>query len=351
MRTFLYHFHGLGPYDFSDMAPGALGELNRLAADRDLDLLPTIYLPRDRLRQLEELSAEYRDQAGVGRLDRVAGLAVEGPILGPQGGIPRAGKWYPTAREWSRIAALGASGLRYIVMAPDAMALDDEVDDGLTFRALMELLYDNDVRVALGHFHRDNPARSAARMRHVLDFLHTAYVSSPFLVLTDHLYNDMPRAFTHAYRKPSQAADRDRDLPPLLAAEWRADHLDRLLGPVPAAMLQEALAGRLTPCINFDGQHVDLDIVARTVEFLGSDRLIALTDHTESLVMAGEILTRDDASGLLLRDDGAVAAGSCGPDAQLKNMKRIGLSDEAIGRIFHSNAAAAVAYRPSRRAA
>lgn len=104
------------------------------------------------------------------------------------------------------------------------------------------------------------------------------------------------------------------------------------------------------PCINFDGEHVDLAITQKTVEWLGCERLIALTDHTEVLTMAAERLSRDPENGLLLRADGAVAAGSSGPDLHRANMRTIGMTEEDIQKVFFHNPREAIAFRPSRRA-
>ena len=345
MSTFLYHFHGLGRFDFSTLDPGDLDELQELAARQDLEILPTVYLRREALPRFAEVVESYGVARGQGRLPNIAGFAVEGPLLGPQGGIPRAGRWFPSGKEWRELARLGRHGLRYIVMAPDAMELDDEIEPGFTFADLLFEFYDNGARVALGHFHRDDPERSARRLNDVLALLHGRYESSPFLVLTDHLYNDMPRAFTHAWRTSEQRERRPGELAEFLAHDWEGGDLEKLLGPVPAAMLAAARDGLLMPCLNFDGYHVDLEICRRTFEYLGEDRLITLTDHTELPTMAAEPLTRDEHSRLWLRDDGAVAAGSAGPVPQMRNMRSIGLSEQAIEKLFSSTPRQAVAYQ------
>lgn len=348
MATLLYHFHGLGDIDFSSMRPEELPQLEAIANGADLEIVPTIYLRRDRLSLLEELLSSYAELASLGRVPSIAGFAVEGPLLGPQGGIPRAGKWRPTSNEWLRLAALGRQGLKYVVIAPDAMELTSEIGDGLTFGALVGAFYDLGARLALGHFHHDAPERSAARMRAFLNYVHDCYQPSPYLVLTDHLYNDMPRNFRHAWRTTADVGERKRELARVLG-DWSRADLHDLLGPVPATMLESAMTGLLMPCINFDGVHVDLAVVRQTVEWLGCERLIALTDHTDVLSMAGETLTRDPDNGLLLRDDGAVAAGSSGPDRHRANMRAIGMSEEDIQAVFWKNPRRAIAFQPSRR--
>lgn len=353
MKPVLYHFHGLGRFDFSSMAPGDLAELNQLAVERNVEVVPTIYLERSRLLWLEDLCAELRRAMGQGEIPNILGLAVEGPLLGPNGGIPRSGAWIPTVEDWRRIAALGNGVLRYIVMAPDAMDLAEEIEPGFRFSDLIDLLYGNDVRVAIGHFAHDardggDPRDSAERTERVVEYIHGRYVSDPNLVLTDHLYNDMPRNFVHAWRTAAAAERRSAELAPVTEADWNCADLEVLLGPVPAVMLDLARRGLIMPCINLDGQHVDLAITKKTFEYLTADRLIALTDHTEVDWIADEKLTLAD-SGLWLRDDGRVAAGSSGPGRQIDNARSIGLDSEQIAAVFERNPRKAIHFSPVAR--
>ncbi|MFJ9085814.1 hypothetical protein ACIRL3_25665 [Streptomyces sp. NPDC102384] len=351
MKAFLYHFHGIDDFDFSSISPGDLPRIQKAAASREYGILPTVYLRRENLPKLVEVLQEYHQLAQEEAVSNIAGFAIEGPLLGPQGGIPRAGRWYPSAKEWDVIASLGPLGLRYIVMAPDAMALDERIDDGPTYGDLLISFYEQGLRIAVGHFHRHAPERSATRLRNVLEFLHGRYKSSPYLVLTDHLYNDTPRNFKHSWRTPEERIHRDAELHRVLACDWNNTDLRELLGPVPAEMLRSARESLLYPCINFDGYHVDLEICRRTVDYLGADRLIALTDHTEVATMAQEPLTRSDHNPLWLRDDGAVAAGSSGYGQQRENILSIGLDDSAIQRMFVTNPVAAIEYQIKKKAA
>ncbi|QOW02042.1 amidohydrolase family protein [Rhodococcus pyridinivorans] len=325
------------------MSESDLPELETLSEQRGLEILPTVYLRRPALGAFESLLQAYDKYQSDFPETRVRGFAVEGPMLGPDGGIPRAGVWTPSVEEWKRLAKLGRYGLRYIVMAPDAMELEDEVGPGFTFADLLVSFYDNNCRVALGHFHRDAPELSARRMRRVIDFLHSRYEASPYLILTDHLYNDMPRNFRHAYRSAEELALRGEELPAVIGQPWNRDMLVDLLGPVPAEMIEAANERKLFPCINFDGYHVDLEVVRKTVEYLGADKVIVLTDHTEIASMAQEQLT-DDGSLLWRRDDGKVAAGMSGPELQRQNMAAIGLSEPQIEQMFWKNPRAAIEY-------
>ncbi len=349
IEAFLYHFHGLDSIDFSALKPDELPHLQKLAADRNLEILPTVYLRREALPRFAETVREYHRLAADDLLPNIAGFAVEGPLLGPQGGIPRSGRWRPDSAEWRSLAELGPLGLKYVVLAPDALALDEEIGTGFTFANLLTEFYDRGLRVALGHFHRDDPQQSARRLNEVLEFLHPRYGLSPNLILTDHLYNDMPRSFTHAWRTPEERTRRDKELTAFLQYDWETADLTELLGPVPAAMLAAARTGLLQPCLNFDGHHVDLEICRKTFAYLGADRLIALTDHTEVPILADEDLVRDGLSELWLRDDGAVAAGGSSYRSQRRNMLSVGLSEEDVNKLFLTNPKTAVTYAVTSR--
>lgn len=347
MRPLMFHVHGIGPFDFSSLEPDDLPNVNSLAASQGLEIVPTVFLVRNRLPEFVKLLRRFHELSAAGELPQILGFAVEGPLLGPLGGVPDAGKWKPTKREWLALAELGEIGLRYIVMAPDGAALEDKVDGDIEFAELLEQFYDHGSRVALGHFHHGDPALSASRTSEVVDYLHSKYLTSPYLVLTDHLYNDMPRSFVHAWRTPEASAHRAEHLARLLVDEWSPDSLERLLGPVPAALLAATRSNLVTPCLNFDGMHVDLTVCRLTVDYVGSDRLIALTDHIEVSGMASERLWLDD-SGLWRRLDGKVAAGSTGFHGQRQNMLRLGLTEAAIADVFATVPRVAIGYEPAR---
>lgn len=348
MNPFLYHVHGIGPFDFSRITPDDLPVVQECAEAQGTEIVLTIFLGRSGLAGLADVVKSYAALSSEGRLPNIAGFAVEGPLLGPLGGIPREGKWVPTLDEWQSLVDLGQYGLRYIVMAPDAMELHETVADGVTFGTLLERFYDAGVKIALGHFHHDDPERSARRTRDVIEFIHARYDPSPYLVLTDHLFNDMPRAFVHTWRTPEERVSREAELEPLLVRPWEEQDLGKLLGPVPAELLAATREGLLTPCLNFDGMHVDLEVCRLTVAYLGAERLIALTDHIEVDTMANEQLSKSG-NGLWLRADGVVAAGSSDYAKQRRNMESIGLTDTEITSLFFGNPRAAVFHAVHRR--
>lgn len=348
MAAILFHSHGIGEFDYSALSPDDLEPIDRLAAERDLQILPTVYLRRDYFPRFAKVVRTFAAAKERNELSNIVGFSVEGPLLGPEGGVPREGRWRPTADEWRELASLGRDGLRYIVIAPDAMDLDDPISADFSFGDLLLELYDHGVRSAVGHFKRADPDLSAARLSAVVDFLHSHYEASPYLVLTDHLFNDMPRVFVNAWRTPEEKARRLPELAAFLAVEWMPSNLAETLGPVPGFLLNAARAGLLTPALNFDGEHVDIEICRRTVDFLGADRVIAMTDDTESSIMAGESLHQVQHSGLWHRADGAISAGSCGYRGQVENMTRAGFSSPEIDTLFLDTPGRALAFTPVR---
>jgi len=333
-RPVLFHVHGVGKYDFSSLRPEELQPVQLEAASRGIDIVPTIFLRKEWLAPYETLLEFYGQAAD--RFPNILGFAIEGPLLGPSGGTPRSAAWMPSVAEWLRIASLGRSGLRYLVLAPDAMETEDMIAPGFRLIDLIESLSENGVRIALGHFERSDPERSASRALGLIDAVHEMIGFSRFNVLTDHLYNDMPRNFVHAWRGEAKVR-RDKELKEFLRVPWTPDNLRELLGPVPAVLLEAARGGQLLPCLNFDGFHVDLAVCQRTTEYIGASSLIAITDHTETFSMAGEVLHPAKDASLWFRDDEVVAAGCKDLDWQIQNMRTIGLGEPEIHSMTTEN--------------
>lgn len=343
-RRILVHVHGIGELDFSSLGPSDLPAVESMAAARGICLVPTIYLRRAYLLQFEQVMREFARLRSAGEVPHIVGFAMEGPCLGPEGGTPREGTWTPTADEWRRIAALGENGLVYVVMAPDAMQLHESIAPGLRFRDLVESVYDHGGRLALGHFRREDPHRSADLCTEVIEYIQSRCANAPEAILTDHLFNDMPRNFHHAFRGTAALVDRQAEIDRVLGEPWSEDSIDDLLGEVPALLLKSALNGRLTPCLNFDGAHVDLAFCERTVRFLDSSRLMAITDSVEIDVLAGEVLSRRADTTLRYREDGVVAAGSCDIDRQTSHMRDLGLAECDIENLWTNVPTRVLAY-------
>ena len=330
----LFHVHGLGPHDFSDLREDELNAVQALAAERDVCVVPTVFLRREWLPQMVRVAERYAAQREW--LPNILGFAMEGPLLGPEGGTPRTASWHPTTAEWMTIASLGPLGLKYLVLAPDALELDEPVSAGLPFADLVHELYASGVKLALGHFLHTDPQRSAERVRGLLAFIHEIAGRDQCNVLTDHLYNDMPRHFRHAWRG-EPASKRDPEVAEFLRHPWEPDTIAELLGAVPAVLLEAGRRGDLMPCMNFDGEHVDLAICRRTLDYLGAQNLIGISDHIEITSLAGEPLTRMAGTKLWLRNDGMVAAGSSGVHKQVENMRKIDMSASDIATVLRDN--------------
>ncbi|NYV75607.1 N-acetylglucosamine-6-phosphate deacetylase [Streptomyces sp. UH6] len=335
-RPVLVHTHGIGGIDYSSMTPDQLGIANGLAEKGGFDVVPGIFLGREHLSAVTDLMYAWHENRAS--LPAVLGFSVEGPLLGRTGGVPPRGIWSPTAQEWERIAVMGRYGLRYIVMGPDMGELDDELDDGLTYRDVIDLCYVNGVKIALGHFQHHAPELSAERTRAVIAHVQDRYGPGPDVLLTDHLYNDMPRNFRHVWRTAEERSRRAEQIAPVLAADWETADLDRLLGPVPATLLRAAREGHLLPFLNFDGDHVDLEICRRTLDHLGPERLIGITDDIAVPFLAGEELHHREGSGLWYRSDGIVAAGSGELATQRRNLRSLTADGSVFDRVFGHNA-------------
>ena len=342
----LFHSHGLGRFDFSAIRAEELTDIDRLAVHRHVYLCPTIYLRRSDVEAVEAMLRSFAERKADNQLPRILGFSIEGPVLGPRGGIPRGSMWTPDKRQWERVCSWFELGLNYIVMAPDVLALDERLDEQFSFSDLLDGVYARGGRIALGHFCRRSAHESARRTEEVLAYLESSYERSPYLVLTDHLFNDMPLNFRHAFRRSADQSSRHQLLQPLLDKEWLLSELPELLGPVPATLISMALEQRITPALNFDGGHVDLTICRRVVELLGEGRLIAMTDHTEILSLANESLTLDANTSLLYRDDAVLAASAVPHERHIDNMRSIGLIDPTIKRLFYDTPLEALEYVP-----
>jgi N-acetylglucosamine-6-phosphate deacetylase len=333
-RPILFHVHGLGEFDFSALTPEDLDGVQSIARDRGVDVIPTIFLRRDYLKVCKgTLEHFYRYRPSY---PNIAGFAMEGPLLGPVGGTPKEASWMPSVAEWGTIASLGSVGLRYLVLAPDAVDPGEEIGTDYTLRALVTELHQHGTLIALGHFSHDDPLRSAKRACALIDVVQETYGPSRYLVLTDHLFNDMPRNFVHSWRGDASRR-RDAELADFLHYEWSAANNPDMLGPVPAALLEAARDGRLTLCLNFDGAHVDLEICRKTVEYVGAEAIVAITDHIERNDMAGEALSLSGAESLWYRADGVVAAGVTDLASQVKNMHSVGLGSIEVDLMTRDN--------------
>jgi N-acetylglucosamine-6-phosphate deacetylase len=338
------HCHGFGPVDFSDLDALDLDRLEAACVAEGVCAIPTLYLHRDSLDAFEALMDAYAARRADGELLHIVGIALEGPLLASHGGTPAATVWLPTRREWERLAASGPKGLVYTVMSPDAFAegsgLAGEVDASTPrFEDFVPLLASSGVRPALGHFTRTDPSRSAAFVEQIIDLAWQSGWNGPGLpVVTDHLFNDMPLAIRHAFRTRRARAERNETIASYRLKEWTLDRADEILGPVPAAIMRNAEARRLAACINFDGEHVDLDIAKRAIELMGTENSMIMTDRCDSARLGRQELHHEAENTLWYQQDGVVAAGSQPLSRQVSNAREHGFRDDEIWQLVAGTA-------------
>jgi hypothetical protein len=338
------HCHGFGPVDFSDLDALDLDRLEAACVAEGVCVIPTLYLHRDCLDAFEAMMGTYAARRADGELPRIVGIALEGPLLASHGGTPSSTVWLPTWREWERLAASGRNGLVYTVMSPDALAegsgLAGKIDASTPrFEDFVPLLASSGVRPALGHFARKDPSRSAASVERIIELAWQSGWEGPGLpVVTDHLFNDMPLAIRHAFRTRQARAERDETVASYRLEEWTMDRADEILGPVPAAIMRNAVAGRIAACINFDGEHVDPDIAKRAIELMGTENTMIMTDRCDSARLGRQRLHHEAENTLWYQQDGVVAAGSQPLARQVANARQHGFSDDEIWQLIAGTA-------------
>ena len=337
------HCHGLGEVDFSDLGAFDLDSLEAACVAEGVQVVATLYLHRDSLDAFEAMMACYAARRADGELQHIAGMALEGPLLASHGGTPAATVWLPGPREWERIAALGPKGLLYTVMSPDAFFAGSGLAAGIGpstphFEDFVPLLAGSGVRPALGHFTREDPAASADMVEQVVDLAWSGGWDGPGVpVVTDHLFNDMPLTIRHAFRTRRARASRDETIAGYRLPEWTLDRIAEIAGPVPGAIVRNAAAG-LAACINFDGEHVDLDIAKRAIEVMGTDNTMIMTDRCDSARLGGQHLHHEQENTLWYQHDGVVAAGSQPLSRQVGNARDMGFGDDEIWQLVSGTA-------------
>ncbi|MEU9126696.1 hypothetical protein AB0D08_01040 [Kitasatospora sp. NPDC048540] len=338
------HCHGFGEVDFSEFATLDLLLLNQKCAEENVACIPTLYLRQDKLADFEQFMRRYRAQRLAGLLPHILGIALEGPLLASHGGTPAATVWAPTRHEWERLARLGELGLVYTVISPDAFTGASGLHDNLDNRHprldwIVPLLMAHGVRPALGHFTKADPKGAAELVRDIVDLAWQGdWAGTGSRVITDHLFNDMPLNIRHAFRTSAARATRESTLAVYDLPNWTLADMDRIAGPVPAAIMREAAAGRISACINFDGEHVDLAIANRAVELMGFANSMMMTDRCDSARIGGQGLHQTEENGLWYQDGGIVAAGSQPLARQMRNAQGLGIADAPLWQLVAGTA-------------
>ena len=328
------HCHGVGRFDFTEINELRFQEIEDILSQRHHKSILTLYLPQTHFEDFLRMMDIFAEGYHGGKYPHITGIALEGPLLASHGGTPHKGVWLPTKREWIKLSECGSKGLVYIIWSPDADFDREEFEDldspATNVKWLAETMLKGGVLPAPGHFTKVDPEASAQALQQVFDAVEE-WGKGP--TLTDHLYNDMPHNFIHAWRTKEAKQRREKELKQIDLDSWSLANLDEKVGVVPATMIRNAKRGLVKLALNFDGEHVDLEVVKRTVELVGAENLLMMTDSIESKRLAGRQLYMKDDSSLLYQDEGIVAAGSQNVSKQIRNMLKIGLSKDEISII------------------
>jgi N-acetylglucosamine-6-phosphate deacetylase len=330
------HCHSIGQVDFSDFATLDLVALNATAATEGVACVPTLYLRHDRLDEFVAFMRRFHALRERGLLPYLPGVALEGPLLASHGGTPSATVWPPTRHEWEKLASCASLGLVYVVISPDALTPHSDLHDRLTLahpdlRWIVRLLVDAGVRPALGHYTKADAAGAAELTYEIVDEAWTGDSPIPGArVVTDHLFNDMPLPFKHAFRTRKARAERDSLIASYDLPSWNLADLPEQVGPVAAAIMRLCHEGKVASCINFDGEHVDLAIAARAVEVIGSRNIMLMTDRCDAARLGGQDLQRNAENSLWYQNGGVVAAGSQPIDRQINNARAAGVPEHVL---------------------
>jgi N-acetylglucosamine-6-phosphate deacetylase len=331
------HLHGIGPYDFSDLEPSALPGISALLEARGMDAVLTVFLRLGRLEQFERFMAAFAEGRRSGTLKGILGISIEGPLLSSSGGIPRDAVWVPTRAEWNKIAKWGRHGLLYVIIAPDYFG-PDLSSGSPSVSWIIESLQEAHVLPSFGHFAKDSPQGSAVAVESALGLLAAQRTEERIVAMTDHIFNDMPRSFRHAWRSTADRESRERDLEEINNQQWSAADVCQKLGPVPGTLIIGALRGLVGLCVNFDGDHVDMVHTTRLVQNVGAGRIFCMTDTvSEGNVLCGEELLCSAENSLLYRPGGCVAAGTTSVDLQIRNILAAGVSVQDCWRMASGN--------------
>jgi N-acetylglucosamine-6-phosphate deacetylase len=343
LRPIDFHRHAIGGIDLSDFSKIDIHAVNQALGEEGLNGVLTSYLTRRDLSAFGNFARTFKEYKLRGELPHIIGFALEGPLLASPGGTPLQCVWKPTKEEWRALARCGEFGLKYIVLSPDAVPGPDRSSSGTaaddpSIQWIIELLLDAGISPALGHIRKTDPEAAAQAIQDIFEIAERQAATARCTpLMSDHLFNDMPRRIQHAWRTPEQRARRDVELEAMRIDDWQIDNVTERLGAVPGALIRGAHEGLISLCINFDGEHLDLAIARRMVSIIGADHIITLTDRVDGGKVARQQLFTSVDNRLLYRQDGAVAGGSIALDEQIANMRQIAISEEEIWKMVSIN--------------
>lgn len=332
------HIHGVRDIDFSSKDFFDLAKVNEYAKAEGLMYLPCIFLRQDNVDRFVDFMKEFHRNKQQGRLEHIIGISLEGPLLGSYGGTPSQGTWAPTKQDWMKIVNCGALGLKYIVLSPDVYTESSSLYDSLhatdtSLEWIVSTMLEADICISIGHFHKKNPWASGQCIDEILKISKRYHpVHSANRIMVDHFFNDMPSQILYSWRTPESQRRRIGEIEQLKLEEWTLENVVQRLGPVPGKIMNAANDGLLTICINFDGQHVDLEVCKRILELVDHRSVCMMTDRLETNKFGDNSVIKSSNS-LWYKEDGVVAAGSSTIDKQMNNLRNIGLEESVIWRL------------------
>jgi len=336
MNPIDFHYHGIDGFDLQNEPDVILDRVEQMLGKEGVSAILTFGIPESMFPHFMRFMTVFNERSLSGRNFYVVGIAIEGPLLTSPGGTPKQGVWLPSVEQWEQIADCGVLGLKYVVISPDAnleakhLRLSSHSRYPQTIEWIINTLLDGNVLPSLGHFRKDDPQGSVQAIQVILNLIKKRE-DRP--IVTDHLFNDMPLNFKHAWRTIDERHKRDMELARLGLSDWNWTNINEKMGPVPAALLQGAKDGLLKLCLNFDGEHVDLAVCRKTVDIAGADNIIVMTDRFPQEIAGGKTLMKKEGSTLLYQEQGIVAGGTQGVLQQIKNMRSIGISDDDIEKM------------------
>lgn len=327
-----FHNHGVGEYDFANIGNIGLNNIENNLACEGIRAILCMFIGKKHFHSITELVSAYSIGKDAGHYNHIVGIGVEGLALSSHGGTPSQSSWAVTKKEWKQIAKLGTKGLEYVVFSPDypfrGSGRDDDMPESLDW--LVNTLIDGGVRPAPGHFSKVSPETSAKALDQLFDIVSKRSYGP---IITDHLFNDMPLNFKHAWRTKEEKKNREKELLEISLDKWDKSNLSKYMGLVPAKLIQAAWDGLCKICLNFDGDHVDYSIIKKTLEIGGTDNFILMTDFCQNQILAGAPLTKHNDNSLLYQQQGIVACGTQRVFQQIYNMRTSGFSEEVIKQI------------------
>ncbi len=334
------HMHGIGDYDFSEFIKEDLHAINKIAEEKHIFVTATGFLERGKIKQFQDYMRYFKHEKNKGALKNILGIALEGPLLSTTGGTPQPTTWLPTKKEWGVILNETDGYLKYIVLSPDAILpggqFYKELDnDYPSLQWIIDKFYENQVMPSLGHFRKDNIEITISSIIQVVEMAKKSENYKPGCILVDHLFNDMPRNFKHTWRTLEEKSKKQEELSSMDIQNWSLDNIDEYLGEVPAILIKLSLRGDITVCLNFDGEHVAIEISKRIGEIMGYDGIIAMTDcASDTNIICGRQLQNVKHNTLLYQEEGIVAAGTTAIDDQIEKMRSVGISEDNIWKMI-----------------